>query len=47
MNETIKELNGKYSNLKFFSSGLSTSSGGIMFITSDWIRHPKDIKYIQ
>ena len=45
MDETIEELNERYSNLKFFGSGLSTSSGGIMFITSDRIGIPKDIKF--
>ena len=45
MDEMIKELNEKYSNLKFFGSRLSTSSGRIMFITSNWIRHLKDIKF--
>ena len=35
MEDSIEELNKRYKNLKFFGSGLSTSSGGIMFVVSD------------
>ena len=43
--DAIEELNEKYGNLRFFGSGLSTSSGGIMFVITDRIGHPKDIEY--
>ena len=43
--EAVEELNEKYEKLKFFGSGLSTSKGGIMFITTDRIGTPKSLTY--
>jgi exonuclease III len=35
MDEGIKDLNHRYRHLRFFGSGLSTLSGGILFIVND------------
>ena len=35
MEETILDLNKRYRNLRFFGSGLSTSSAGVMFVVND------------
>ena len=45
MEDTINDLNNKYRNLKFFRSGLTTSSGGILFIVSERTGTPQDINF--
>ena len=47
MEESIKELNDKYRHLKFFRSGLSTSSTGILFIISDRAGTPQEINFTE
>ena len=47
MEESIKELNDKYRHLKFFGSGLSTSSAGILFIVSDKAGTPQEINFTE
>lgn len=47
MEESIKELNDKYRHLKFFGSGLSTSSTGILFIISDIAGTPQEINFTE
>jgi len=43
MEEVINNLNEKYHMLKFYGSGLSTSSGGIMFIVNEQTDIPQHI----
>ena len=43
----IRELNMKYRSLKFFGSGLSTSSGGILFILADSAGDPQNTNFIE
>ena len=43
--EAIEELNGKYRYIKFYGSGVSTSSGGIMFIVSEGAGKPDDTNF--
>jgi exonuclease III len=45
MEASIVELNLKYKSMKFFGSGLSTSSGGIMFIIDDRAGTPQNIRF--
>ena len=45
MEDTINDLNTKYRHLKFFGSGLTTSSGGILFIVSERAGTPLDLGF--
>jgi len=45
MEEAINNLNEKYRALKFYGSGLSTSSGGIMFIVNEQTDIPQHIQF--
>ena len=45
MEESLIDLNEKYRHLKFLGSGLSTSSGGIMFIINESAGTPQDIQF--
>jgi hypothetical protein len=45
MKEAADSLDRRYRNLKFFGSGLPTSSGGILFIVSDNTGSPQNIHF--
>ena len=47
MEDSIRELNLKYRNLKFFGSGLSTSSSGILFILADRAGEPQNTYFTE
>jgi len=43
----LEELNLRYRHLKFLGNGLSTSSGGIVFIVNEAAGTPQDIRFEQ
>ena len=45
MESSVVDLNKRYRHLKFLGSGLSTSSGGIMFIINESAGTPQNIQF--
>ena len=45
MEDSINKLNEKYRHLSFYGSGLTTSSGGIMFIVSEGAEDPQRTQF--